>query len=133
MEWSLLISLISATAASLAATFAFKTYRVNQQRYIVMTIQAERKAWINRINHFIKIHVDDLTWDNKKYSKKDTIKVGEKQVSTWEKLSKQKYYELIDEAISKEFKGNETMTEMIEHVFEKELKSSYWREKKYGK
>lgn len=124
---TILISCVSAFAAAIAATFAYKTFKINQQRYIVMSIQVEKHAWYNRIRHFIEMNADHLKWDDKRYSKRDKVKKGDRTVSTWDKLAKQKYYELIDNALSKQFKGSETMTEMIESVFKDEFKDAYWK------
>ncbi|NQX83179.1 MAG: hypothetical protein HRS50_00490 [Mycoplasmataceae bacterium] len=133
IQISLIIAIASVITAIIAAIFSYKSYRINQQRYIVQALQLERKAWLNRIKHFIKHNVEHLDWTDKRFLKKDKIIIKEKEVSTWDSLAKHKFYEITDLAISKHFNGKETMTEMIEKVFERRLKDSYWIQKKNNK
>ncbi len=124
-----IIAVTSLLTAMFAAYFSFKSYKINQQRRILMSIQIERKVWSNRIKHFIKKNVDHIDWKNnhKNYSKKNYIerKDGTK-VSTWDMYTKDIYYKISDMAVSGKFNGKETMKLMIEEAIAKDLKDSYW-------
>lgn len=127
---TLIIALTSVITAIIAVVFTFKSYKINKQRLIIQSLQIEKDTWINRIKHWIRNNLDNLEWPDKNFLKEDFVIRDKKEVSTWDDLAINKYYEIMDRAISKKFKGDETMTEMIEIVFVNRIKKSYWINKK---
>ncbi len=124
-----IVSITSLLTAMIAAYFSFKSYKVNQQRMVLTSIQIERKVWLNRIKHFIKKNVEYIDWKCKKinkYSKKNYVIKNGIKTSTWDSLAKDIYYKISDMAVSGKFDGKETMKVMIENALMNELKSEYW-------
>lgn len=121
---TLFISCLSLIVSILSYRVSSKRNNISKDTFNIARIKGDsnKKFWVNTISKFIVAHQDDMKLPR-------NIDVNDKEAL--DNYLKQKYYLLLELAYSGELR-TDNVQEVIELLFHKRLKQSYWENKKHN-